>query len=307
MPHPATLAALRARDLNQLAVLQALLTTQSVTQAARMLDMAQPTLSKALERLRREFGDPLLLREGNRMRMTPRAQELLPLVEAALEQVGAVFATQGPFDPATARGRLRIGANDYVQLVLGIPLLRRLRARAPHLSVEFRPVGALHPEQLLVEGLLDLVIGPQWPSLSLRCEPLHRDPFVCVVGADNTQVPDQLDLDAFCAAEHLDVSPSGTGMLRTLIDRALSEQGGRREVRTVVSSFMCVPALLSGSPLVAVMPRRLLALLPAGSVRQVPVAFELPCYEVSSWWHNATHGDPLWRWVRAELGALARG
>lgn len=306
MTQPGALATLRTHDLNQLALLQALLATQSVTRAAKLLDISQPSLSKSLERLRREFHDPLLVREGNRMRLTPRAQELLPLVEAALAQVGAVFAAQGPFDPAAARGRLRIGANDYVQLVLGPALLRRLRAKAPQLVVEFRPVGMLHPEQLLTDGLLDLVVGPQWPNLSLRCEALYRDPFVCVVAQDNRRVPARLDLDAFCAAQHLDVSPSGIGMLRTLIDRTLAEQGGRREVLTVASSFLTVPALLAGSGLVALLPRRILPLLPAGSLREVEVGFGLPAYEVSLWWHNVTHADPLTRWVRGELCALAQ-
>jgi DNA-binding transcriptional LysR family regulator len=309
MSSAAQLAALRSHDLNQLTVLQALLAAQSVTRAARQLDLSQPAISKSLERLRREFDDPLLVRDGNRMRLTPRAQELLPRVEAALDQLAGVFAAHdasGPFEPARARGRLRIGANDYVQLVLGARLLRRLRERTPQVTLEFRPVGMLHPEHLLTDGLVDIVIGPKWPNLSLRWQPLYRDPFVCVVGGDDRAVPARLDAAGFCALEHLDVSPSGIGMLRTLIDRALADLGVRREVRSMCSSFMAVPALLAGTRLAALVPQRMLALFPAGRVRVVELDFELPPYEVSLWWHNVTHADPLARWVREQLVALGR-
>jgi DNA-binding transcriptional LysR family regulator len=300
------LGALRTHDLNQLTVLLALLTTQSVTKAAQQLELSQPALSKSLERLRREFDDPLLVRDGNRMRLTPRAQALLPQVDAALAQLTGVFSSHGPFDPVQARGRVRIGANDYVQLVLGARLLRRLRQRAPHLTVEFRPVGMLHPEQLLAEGLVDIVMGPKWPNLSLRCQALYNDPFVCVTGADNRRLGATLDVEGFCGQAHLDVSPSGIGMLRSLIDRALEAQGGHREVLTVASSFMAVPALLAGSALVALVPQRVLALFPPGSVRVVELAFALPAYEVSLWWHNVTHADALARWTRSEIVEVAR-
>jgi DNA-binding transcriptional LysR family regulator len=300
------LKTLRTHDLNQLTVLQALLATQSVTRAAQQLDLSQPALSKSLERLRRQFDDPLLVRDGNRMRLTPRAQQLLPLLDAALVQLAGVFAASGPFDPGLARGRVRIGANDYVQLVLGGRLLRRVRERAPQLTLDFRPVGMLHPEQLLVDGLVDIVIGPKWPNLSLRCQSLYRDPFVCLAGADRTDLPATLQVADFSAQAHLDVSPSGIGMLRTMIDRALAEQGGRRDLQGMCSSFMAVPAMLQGTGLLALVPGRIVELFGPGSVRVLNLGFELPAYEVSLWWHNVTHADTLVGWVREQLADLAR-
>lgn len=151
---------------------------------------------------------------------------------------------------------------------------------------------------------MDIVVGPKWPNLSLRCRPLYSDPFVCVVGSDNRAVPERLDLEAFAALPHLDVSPSGVGPLRTLIERALADQAGRRELRTLCSSFLAVPALLQVTGLAAVVPRRALALFPPGRVRQLTLEFDLPTYEVSLWWHNVTHADPLTRRVRAQLADL---
>jgi DNA-binding transcriptional LysR family regulator len=77
-------------------------------------------------------------------------------------------------------------------------------------------------------------------------------------------------------------------------------------VRSLCSFFWAVRALVAGPRLAALVPQRMLALFPAGRVRVVELDFELPPYEVSLWWHNVTHADPLARWVREQLVALGR-
>ena len=62
---------LRNLDLNLLLTLDALLTERNVTRAAERLGLSQPTVSAALGRLRRHFGDELLQRTGNRYDLTP--------------------------------------------------------------------------------------------------------------------------------------------------------------------------------------------------------------------------------------------
>lgn len=45
--------------------------------------------------------------------------------------------------------------------------------------------------------------------------------------------------------------------------------------------------------------------MPTASVRTIALDFDLPDYNVSIWWHSKTQTDPLLRWVRSELTALA--
>jgi DNA-binding transcriptional LysR family regulator len=56
----------------------------SLTRAAERLATSQPTISKVLARLRGQFQDPLLVRDGQAMRTTPRAQELVAPLRALL-------------------------------------------------------------------------------------------------------------------------------------------------------------------------------------------------------------------------------
>jgi DNA-binding transcriptional LysR family regulator len=67
---------LNSLDLNLLVALDALLREASVSRAAMRIGLSQPALSHALQRLRDLIGDPLLVRNGARMELTPRAQAL---------------------------------------------------------------------------------------------------------------------------------------------------------------------------------------------------------------------------------------
>ena len=72
-------------DLNLLLHLDALVRCVNVSRAAERLGITQSAMSAALSRLRRVFNDPLLVREGNTMRLTERAialgHQFQPLVE----------------------------------------------------------------------------------------------------------------------------------------------------------------------------------------------------------------------------------
>lgn len=67
---------LNSLDLNLLVALDALLREASVSRAAMRIGLSQPAASHALQRLREVIGDPLLVRTGARMELTPRAQAL---------------------------------------------------------------------------------------------------------------------------------------------------------------------------------------------------------------------------------------
>ena len=64
---------LNSLDLNLLVALDALLREASVSRAAMRIGLSQPAASHALQRLRDLIGDPLLVRNGARMELTPRA------------------------------------------------------------------------------------------------------------------------------------------------------------------------------------------------------------------------------------------
>ena len=83
---------LNSLDLNLLVALDALLREANVSRAAMRIGLSQPAASHALQRLRDLIGDPLLVRTGARMELTPRAQALRAPLAQALDQVRSLFS-----------------------------------------------------------------------------------------------------------------------------------------------------------------------------------------------------------------------
>src|SRR6187431_2129958 len=115
---------LSAIDLNLLVVLRALLTQRHVTRAAHEVGLSQSATSHALARLRELYGDPLLVRSGRALVLTPRAARLLPALERGLSELESAVLAEPDFDPSLARRSFSIGMSDYLQVLIMGPLLR---------------------------------------------------------------------------------------------------------------------------------------------------------------------------------------
>ena len=63
-------------DLNLLVVFKHMLTERSVSRVAQTLELSQPAVSNALNRLRKLLDDPLFLRTAGGMEPTPLAEQL---------------------------------------------------------------------------------------------------------------------------------------------------------------------------------------------------------------------------------------
>src|ERR1700749_1469394 len=88
-------------DLNLLVALDALLGEGSVQGAARRMNLSAPAMSRTLGRLRRAFGDEILVRAGRRGVPPPRAGELHARARALTDEAPGVRRREGPADPAT--------------------------------------------------------------------------------------------------------------------------------------------------------------------------------------------------------------
>ena len=98
-----------------------MLTEGSLTRAATRLNTTQPSLSKALARLRTHFEDPLLVRDGQIMRPTPKGTGMLtPIRELLGAAKGIGNAANGRFDPASSSRKFRLIVSD-VGMVLFLP------------------------------------------------------------------------------------------------------------------------------------------------------------------------------------------
>lgn len=290
-------------DLNLLLVLDALLTEQSVTKAAKRLFVSQPAVSGSLHRLREIFDDELLVRVGRQMELTARAKSLAKPVRDALVNIHQVLNLREDFEPATARRTFRIAMSDYCAITLMPRLVRRLAVEAPGLGFVVEPVG---PESFprLEGGALDLCAmpderrslgAPAHPELLLD-HPLYEDHFVCVVDAGHP-VGDTLTLEAYESYPHANAF---FGDDVPTIDAVAFEQAGISSAALVqVPNFSSLLFQLPGTHLIATVPSGVTTLLNTViGLRSLPPPIELPILKENLIWHMRYEADPGHRWVR---------
>ena len=98
--------------------MDALLTERSITRAGERIFLSQSAMSGALARLRAFFDDELLIQVGQRMVLTPLAEDLVNPVREALLAIEKVVNKDQAFDPASSSRRFRIMFSDYAAIFL---------------------------------------------------------------------------------------------------------------------------------------------------------------------------------------------
>src|SRR5438477_2938753 len=121
---------LAAIDLNLLVALDALISEEHVGRAARKIGLSQPAASHALNRLRELLGDPLLVRIGSRMELTPRAIGLRDPLAETLQRVHS-FLVPDSFEPANSKRRFSLMMQDHIAHLVVPALVQRVQSDAP--------------------------------------------------------------------------------------------------------------------------------------------------------------------------------
>ena len=141
-------------DLRQLEILQAIAETGSFTACGRKLHVSQSAISRQILLLEEELGEPLFLRVGRQVRMTPAAESLVQLGKRVFldvrETVGAITDRTREL-----RGTLRLSGGMTVCLYVFPPLLKHLRRVHPQLDVRLTVATAGHSVQQIRAGRVD--------------------------------------------------------------------------------------------------------------------------------------------------------
>ncbi len=299
---------LAALDLNLLVVLRALLAERSVTRAARLVGLSQPATSHALARLRDVLGDPLFVRSGRELALTPRAEALREPLDAALGELERALDGPRPFDPGSSRRTFTIGTSDYILFVLMPALLARLARSAPGIDLRIRSeIGHRNVAEWLSSGEIDLaitVIGPTRRP-GVHVEPLFSDEFACLVRRDHPRVKKRLTLDTFAELPHAFVAPRGTR--GGAVDDALRALGRERRVALLLPNFLVAPHVVARSDLVVTLGARIAKSFAEHlPLRVLPPPLVLPGFEMSLAWHEKMDADAGHTWMRRQIVEAAR-
>ncbi|QKW30035.1 LysR family transcriptional regulator [Streptomyces seoulensis] len=166
-------------ELRQLRYFAAVAEAGTVTEAARRLRIAQPSLSQQLKRLERRVGAPLFRRLPHGMELTESGRLLLTGVDRALAVLGAALDAARAAPVTATVGVCRGVPRDVLERAE-----RRLTAAGP-LRLGYEPADSASQPELLRTGALayGILRAPVADPAGLESYPLGDEPLGVVLHA----------------------------------------------------------------------------------------------------------------------------
>ena len=156
-----------AMELRTLRYFLAVAREENMTEAANVLHVTQPTLSRQIADLERELGVELFERTnrscvltGDGMHLRQRAEEILALVDQTESEMGD--------QELGIAGNIRIGAGETQAMSYVLDTFAALRRDYPAVTIELYTGNADATEERLERGLLDF---------ALLLEPVNLDKY----------------------------------------------------------------------------------------------------------------------------------
>jgi DNA-binding transcriptional LysR family regulator len=295
---------LNSLDLNLLVALDALLREASVSRAAMRIGLSQPAASHALARLRDLIGDPLLVRSGARMELTPRAQALRGPLAQALDQVRGLFIPDD-FDAARSERQFRLMMPDLAVELLMPPLMAKITQAAPNVRIDVVPWRGPAIFTAEFARTIDLVISIGDAFTGFHRQRLYTDSDALAVRRGHPAGAKLKRREAFLNARHVAVIIRGQS--EDLIDSWLRAKGIERRIALVVSGYLEALHVTARTDLVAFVPRRLIgALSKQMSLITVAPPFDPGIDEQFMFYPTRAQMDPGSIWLRSIMLGIGR-
>ncbi|TFC08077.1 LysR family transcriptional regulator [Cryobacterium mannosilyticum] len=282
-------------DLNLLVTLDVLLQEGNVTRAAERLRLSPSAMSRALARLRKTTGDPLLVRAGRGLVRTPHALELVERVGHIVQDAEALLRPAETVDLGVVSRTFTLRTSDGFVESFGPDLISRVIEKAPGVRLRFMQ-KTNNDAASLRDGTVDLEIGVADETIrEIRAESVFKDRFVGVVRMGHPLTRTKITPKRYASGGHIRVSRRG--LERGAVDEALRPYGLEREITVVVGGFAAALALARASDLIATVPERQTRNLRT-DLWMFPLPIPTPEITVSMLWHPRLDVDPAHRWLR---------
>ena len=288
-------------SLRDLRVLNTLLQLRSITRTAEAMETTQPAISKMLRHLRVQFSDPLFLRNGHAMEPTAKALDIADRLRVLLAAADGLRSAATEFDPASSDRLFSLLLTDVGMIRFLPPLIARVAAIAPNISVRAVPLDARQFEYRLETGEADLAIGA-FPKAArhLRRQGLYFDSYSSVIRKRHPRASKARSRACFLGERHILVTASETGhAAHVTVHRVLSAAIAPANLMLRVPSFVAGAVVAAETDGVATLATNLAERLagPLGLVAfETPIA--LPRIEIAQFWHERYHRDAGHRWLR---------
>ncbi|OEC89977.1 LysR family transcriptional regulator [Acinetobacter sp. YK3] len=270
---------------------------KSISKAAEQLEIGQPTLSIALNKLRAHFHDPLFVRIGNKMQPTELAQQLYPMIVEILNRLKLVENYNIDFDPQTSAYQFRISMTDISHLVFLPRLINYLRQHAPSIRLEILPIDSQTALMMSNEDI-DLAIGflPQLEA-GFYQQTFFQQHYTCIASQQHPRLTGtHLSSEDFCQELHVDILATGGHFV---VEHELQKHGVNRNILVRLPSYLGVGLIVRDTDAIATIPNYLAqVLMSQGGFKIFDPPYQFPQFSVKQHWHSRVHQTPSNQWLR---------
>lgn len=243
--------------LRHMQIFVAVAECKNMSQAARRLYIAQPTVSQAIGEIEAFYGCRLFERLNKKLYITEAGERLLPYAQNLVSLSDEMHRVM---DLGSRRKIIKVGATITVGTCVLAETVNRVEAAHPDMGIEVLVDNTAQIESRLLDGRLDLaLVEGQVKSADLLVKPVIRDELVLVCGpahpfaALQSVAPEALAGEAFVLRE----SGSGT---RESFDRFAEERRLSVYVKWVCHSSDAILSAVESGQGLSVISRRLVAL-----------------------------------------------
>ena len=289
-------------DLNLFIVFDAIFCEGNITKAALALNLSQPAISHSLGKLRVHFDDPLFIRQGNKMKPTLVANNVIADVREALHQLQVCLLQSKQFDPLASRKHFTLSLHGSLEASY-LPLLtEHLSKKSPYIKLKSRKrVWRKELENKLASGDINLAIDTLLPvSENVLHTQLQESQLVVIARKNHPTFNTNISLETYLEQNHIVASSRSTGS--SVEDFELGRLGLQRKIglrcqhtfaacRVVISSDMLLTLPISA----AIMYSEIFDIIIS------PLPVKLPNLDVHLYWHTNVDLDPANKWLREQL------
>ncbi|WP_069162452.1 LysR family transcriptional regulator [Nocardia altamirensis] len=289
-------------DLNLIRTFVLLYETRSVTAAADVLGVTQPTVSYGLGKLRRKLGDELFVRGPGGLLPSSEAERLYPPLRTAIEQLDVTIGAAKDFD-ASGPISFALGLSDLGEVNVLPLVIAELEARAPAATLQVHAFDVDTAVDQLTRGQVDAIVAsPLLDSTRVNRVPLFTEGYIGMVSNDHPRLRKGTPTDAELRDERHIVVDGTTG--HTAPRQALRTHGLEGRIAVRVTRFATLPYVVQDSELVAIVPQRIgRALSRTHPVRTFELPWPIEPAEVAAYTRRTPGRSPAQHWFLAVIRA----
>jgi len=284
-----------SHDLNALKNLFVLYRERSVTKAAHIMGVTQPSMSRVLNKLRNEYDDRLFVREKDTLVPTPKADLLVAKLAPLFEQIDQAMDATLPMQPEVATGTFCFSAPDFISKFAMAHLPSGILTITPKIEFSYRYWSPDNIEQMK-SGDVDLAFGyfSECPN-HIKHYVISEDEFVLVHRPEHPIASKGVTIESLLGYPHVSIRDSGFS--DEFFDKALMARGVRRQNVVTTPDISAAFSLLMSSDCLMVAPAKLAAYLCPESIVQ-PLPTGNKTLEYSLYWGAIKDQDKLHQYIR---------